>query len=368
MANKYSKNQVDLKKLDPERLEYLYRSDIREKVKDEIVKWHKKQIKWVMVIASIFVTIFSFVGVPMIVEFVVGDKVKAQIESEMKPARHAFTQALENAIKAKLQADEVGIKVREVKDQADEAIKIAQDTTDQAEKAIKKAKEATAQVDVVIEKIAIVNNEIANTKDSIQELQVAAEVVQGLKNAEDIVGNITSELTKHVLPEIVKSELNPYLSKLDIISYNKDAISNLTDYIDDRSHRIELRLVKIEHDVGLPVPFTLDSPACLTKFGKEILRTSGMEAMLARYKTKLMEKVKAENLPASPSAYEVERIAIKVINNYPDFDKSDAKLIEDYMYNHPMGMMFDIWDIAGIHFRNMLLEDLGMPVPAGIRE
>ena len=147
------------------------------------------------------------------------------------------------------------------------------------------------------------------------------------------------------------------------VTKNTAATANLNGYVDKSLHKRDFRILRIENMLGLKGPLTESSPVALTDLGKAMLHDSGMNALLAKYRSKLTEIFYAENLPASPSELDVEKVARKVVDNYPDFKKVDTKSIDDYMFDHIEGKIFDIWELAGIRFRDMMLEELGMTIP-----
>ncbi len=166
------------------------------------------------------------------------------------------------------------------------------------------------------------------------------------------------------LVKAVRADMgNNYNRLQDSISGNKDAITDLTSYVDKQIHNKELRIIRIEDFVKLKRPLSTSSPVAITDFGKEMLHESGMNTLLAKYKPELTKIFHAKNLPTSPTALDVEEVARDVIDNYPSFKEEDTRSIDKYMFSHIEGRIFDIWEIAAIRFRNMILEDLGMPVP-----
>jgi len=182
---------------------------------------------------------------------------------------------------------------------------------------------------------------------------------------------VKAEETLRTLEQAIQKSIQDVEIKLFEIkasfSLNTDKIEDLTSFFDDALKTKDLRISRLEDVVKLRRPLTLTSPIALTTFGRDMLQKSGMNRLLYKYKSKLMEKVKEFNLTASPTIEEVGVIAKQIIDDYPDFDSEDIKMIDDYMFDRIEGRMFNLWELAGIRFRDMILEDLDIPEPTEIK-
>lgn len=144
------------------------------------------------------------------------------------------------------------------------------------------------------------------------------------------------------------------------LAKNTDAVVDLTRYIDTRFHRNELRLIRIETVGELLVPYTVESPMRLSEFGISLLKESGMEVMILNHKSALIKLARDQDPNSIPEADEVAK---SVIDEFKWSEVCDPDPVENYMDNHPIGRMFDIYEIGAVYFRDILMEELGMEYP-----
>lgn len=144
-------------------------------------------------------------------------------------------------------------------------------------------------------------------------------------------------------------------------------ISDISKYADSQFSRIENRFIRIEDKISLerPLtkPMTSSSPIAITDFGHGMLNKSGMGDLLAKYQTKLIEKAKRKGLSKLSTPADIDEVTKELFDDYEGFKDEDTKVIDNYIYEHCEGKMFNIWEIGAIRFRDIVLEYFGKPVP-----
>lgn len=148
-------------------------------VKEDLSDWGRKRFWLILLIVSVF---GLFGGRMLIVWTVTG-----RVDEKLKSFEDTIHSSLKDAMKASAKADEASALITELDKYALELNR----------------------------KYGQLEQQSTEMVGTIQRLQVAAKAVEDINEAEKFVDNIINNLKIHILPRIVKSELEPHLSKLD---------------------------------------------------------------------------------------------------------------------------------------------------------
>jgi len=144
--------------------------------------------------------------------------------------------------------------------------------------------------------------------------------------------------------------------RIDIIM---EKYKNLEVFVDDTRYDLALRIARSEGVIGLESPIRPGSAVKITELGCKYLEESGIKKLLAKYDSELTALAETRDI-SSPR--KVERAARYAINTFEGWGK-DADKINYYMLKDPDKRIFNIWDIAGIYFRDVLMKRYGMQFP-----
>lgn len=145
----------------------------------------------------------------------------------------------------------------------------------------------------------------------------------------------------------------------DAMALMNEKYNNLEIFVDDKGYQLALRIARAEGLIGLEPPFHLGSPVQITPLGHKYLQESGLNDLLAKYDSEITALAEERGV-SSPE--DIERAARYAVNTFEGWIE-EAEKIDDYMLSHYDRKMFNIWEIGGIRFRDILMDRYGMQFP-----
>ena len=201
-------------------------------------------------------------------------------------------------------------------------------------------------------------NKFTNLQDAI-----AANAKAIAKNAEAIAKNAEAIAKNTEAIAFIKGRLVASVEGVESqVASNKAEILEkyeaLENFVDDRNYKVWLIAANAEAVVGLDTPVCNTSPVKITKLGYKFLKDSGINNLLDRHDSEITKMAEERGVS---DYYKLSASARYVVNNYEWGLETEP--VDRFMLTHPEAPLFDIWQLAGIHFRDILMKKYGIDFP-----
>ncbi|MBI3442294.1 MAG: hypothetical protein HY007_00795 [Candidatus Sungbacteria bacterium] len=160
-----------------------------------------------------------------------------------------------------------------------------------------------------------------------------------------------------IIGYFVKDKLKSLAASDDRLEGNYNRLEGKIDKISEQMGNIAGRVSRIEGSMRLS-PLGTHSPVTLTPVGQEILEKSEIGAAADRLKDELMAKIRMEN---PKTAYDVQEVSKKIFQEFA-WSEADLNKFKDFAFQSGKWTLADIYEVGAIHFRDLALKELGMPV------